>query len=452
MASVSVTELFRQVRGAVVDSEEAIWGDLDAASADMFCCMLESLAESEVQKRTGVKYRERGPARQDQRNGFRRRRVQGTYAAVTIRIPRLRGGGFVPSFLERGHRAISVVEGWVERAFLAGLQRCEIIRLMESVTGCRPSDSLIKRVQAKLDDLALAFRRRRLTGRYEYLFLDAAWVKDIVGDKARRICLLTAVGVTFDGRKEILGFERGRLESAAHWTRFLLDLVERGLDRHQLRMVISDEHKGIIKAVEDVLGDVPHQLCWAHRCRNVIKAVPKSDRKPMAESLRTIYQASNRVAAIEQFRRLKQRFGEQCPAQIACIEEDLGYLLAFLQCPALHQEYVRTSNPIERAFLELRRSRFGCGAFANRTSCDRVVANVFGRLNGLWAQRDIWMERTLRNKRKEEARAAEARKHAAASLSHCSDPVSGARGAPQQIPILPDGCRHASTAQTLVPA
>jgi transposase-like protein len=141
--------------------------------------LLETLAESEVERRVGARLYERGVGRTDHRNGYRKRVAQLSYQVVEIRIPRLRGQGFVPSFLEPGHRAIAQVEGWVDKALMVGLSRAEVIRLLESTTGCRPSEKLLKRVQRELDKRVKQFRERPLTGRYRYLFLDAAWAESI---------------------------------------------------------------------------------------------------------------------------------------------------------------------------------------------------------------------------------------------------------------------------------
>jgi len=366
--------------------------------AEMSKVLLEVMAESEVERRVGVRLHERGESRSDYRNGYRRRTVQLSYQVVEIRIPRLRGQGFVPSFLEPGHRAIAQVEGWVDKALMAGLSRCEVIRLLESTTGCRPSDSLLKRVQTELDKRVKEFRERPLKGRYQYLFLDAAWAKDIVGLNATRICIMTAVGVTYSGSKEILGFERTPIENEAAWRGFLGRLVSRGLKPSELTLVVSDEHRGLLKAASEVLGDVPQQLCWAHRMRNVRKAVNACDRNGVIAGLQEVYQAPNLRAAKDALRRWCARWQQKYPGVVASVEQDAGRLLAFFACPELHWEYVRTTNPIERVFLELRRQQFGCGAFANRDACNRAVYRVFSWLNDLWSDKDIWQPRLRKRK------------------------------------------------------
>jgi len=399
MESISLREVFRKAACQVRSPEDFVWGDLDSAMAGMTKMLLEVMAESEVERRAGARLHERGESRVDHRNGYRTRTAQLSYQVVEIRIPRLRGQGFVPSFLEPHHRAIAQVEGWVDKALMAGLGRCEVIRLLESTTGCRPSDNLLKRVQVELDKRVKEFRERPLMGRYQYLFLDAAWAKDIVGLNATRVCIMTAVGITYLGQKEILGFERTAIENESGWRGFLGRLVSRGLKPSDLALVISDEHGGLLNAASEVFGDVPHQLCWAHRMRNVRKAVNACDRKAVIAGLQDVYKASNLGTAKEALRRWCIRWQQKYPGMVLSVDEDSARLLAFFTCPELHWDYVRTSNPIERVFLELRRQQFGCGAFANRDACNRAVYRVFSWLNGLWSGKDIWQPRIRKRKR-----------------------------------------------------
>jgi transposase-like protein len=394
----------RQSLDLLDDLEGVRHGDLSGAVAGTVKALLEGLAVSEVEHRVGFKLYERGSSdaglgERVYRNGWRERQVQLPFMTLTIQIPRLRSGGFVPSFLEPGHRAIADVEKWVARGFVCGLSRSEICRFMEATCGLRPSDGVLSRVQAQLDVRAKAFKERRLVDEYEYLFLDAAWVKDIVGTSAARVCVLTAVGITKQGEKQVLGFERASQETESSWRGFLTRLKERGLRTTSLRLVISDEHQGLVKAVPETLGDVPHQLCWAHRVRNIVDAVAKSDRKAVVEGMRHIYRSQTTPQARTAIVLFKAKWASIYPSVLASLEQDLRHLLAFLEMPVEHQEYVRTTNPIERLFVELRRRRYGCGAFANRLACDRVLYAVYELMNTKWHGKDIWFARKQKAKR-----------------------------------------------------
>jgi putative transposase len=399
LKSITTKEVLRKAASRITDEDNLVWGDLDSATAGVTKILLETLAESEVERRIGASLFERGETRCDYRNGYRKRTVQMTHQTIEIQIPRLRGQGFVPAFLEPNRRALEQVEGWVEKAFLSGLSRSEVIRLLESTTGCKPSDDLLRRVSDTLDEKVHQFRNRPLLGRYQYLFLDAAWAKDIVGVAATRICIMTAVGVTYSGEKEILGFERTAVENESSWRGFIWRLVERGLRPNDLVLVISDEHHGLTNAASEVLGDVPQQLCWAHRMRNVRKAVVKADRRDVVSGLQDVYKADHLADAKDAFRKWRDDWQEKYPSVVRSVEEDLGRLLSFYACESLHWEYIRTSNPIERCFRELRRQQYGCGAYANRDSCNRAVFRVFHWLNELWSGKNIWESRNLKRQR-----------------------------------------------------
>lgn len=398
MSSITLKEVLEKAACRIADEENLVYGELDSAMANVSRVLLEAICESDIEKRTGVRLHERAETRRDYRNGYRYRKVQMSYQVLEIRIPRLRESGYVPSFLDPNHRAIRQVEEWTGKAFLSGLSRCEVIRLLESTTGCRPSDDLLRRVQKELDAQVKAFRERQLTKRYEYLFLDAAWAKDIVGLNATGICIMTAVGVTYSGEKEILGFERTAAENESGWRGFLSRLVERGLRPFDLALIVSDEHNGLLNAASEVFGDVPHQLCRAHRMRNVRKAVAAADRGEVVAGLQRVYDADHLKGAKDAFRVWEHRWERKYPSLIHRVREDLGYLLAFYDCPREHWEYVRTSNPIERVFRELRRQQFGCGAFANRDACNRAVFRVFAWLNELWKGKNIWQAPSRRRK------------------------------------------------------
>jgi transposase-like protein len=396
MSDVTLSGFLRQVRSGCEDQEASRFGDLSAVVADGLAVFLESAAETEFEARIGARRYERGASdRSDYRNGTRTRTVQTPYATFAISLPRMRGQGFVPEYLERNHRAVAEVADFVRVGLLNGLSRVQIERQMESSCGVRPSQSVLDRVQKGLDDQAKAFKERVLTDDYEYLFLDAAWVKDIVGISAVRVCIMTAVGITTSGRKEVLGFERSRVENESGWRGFLQRLKDRGLRATTLRLVISDEHKGLVNAVAEVLGNVAHQLCWAHRMRNVVERVAKADRKAIVEGLRAIYRAEHRKGAVVAWAKFRTQWIEQYGSVVQSLEEDLANLLSFFDAPPLHRQYVRTSNPIERVFRDLRKRGFGCGAFANRQACDRIMFSVYTLLNKLWRDKDIWRARQI---------------------------------------------------------
>jgi len=393
MGSISLLAAARRLSSLIPDAEDAVYGDPLPSMGVMLSAFLEMAAETEVEHRIGLRLHARATSdapRHGYRNGYRTRVVQFECGALTLRLPRVRVGGFVPSFLRARYRALPQVAEWLYQALMCGISVSELSRLVERLTGFRPSSRLLAETAERLDAEVKRFKERHLEGMYRYLFLDGAWVKDLVGRSMGRVCVLMAIGVTVDGRKEILGFQRVGRENAGAWIGFLRRLLERGLDLRHLRLVISDEHKGLMDAVENVLGDVDHQLCWAHRMRNIRDAVRATDRPCVVEMLRDVYRADTLHHADRALDAFARTWGEIYPGVVKSIKEDARHLLAFFNAPVQHREYVRTTNPIERTFREVRRWRRGCGAFTDARACDRVFYKVSMLLNERWAPKDLW--------------------------------------------------------------
>ena len=107
------------------------------------------------------------------------------------------------------------------------------------------------------------------------------------------------------------------------------------------------------------------------------------------EEAKLIYQAPTQKEAIAGFRRWQRRWQSAAPKAVACLEEDLEELLAFFDCPKAHWKRVRTTNIIERLFVEVRRRIRKMCAFTTRNSCQRILYSVFERMNNHWSRHPL---------------------------------------------------------------
>jgi len=382
---VSLERMFRQLESWGQDPEDRRFGDLSDLVIQNLKWVLEESFEWEARHRVGCGSYERSEDRKDYRNGYRVRDILSRFGRLKdVRIPRLRFSGFVPCLLEPGRLALREVEELIAKCLLCGASRREVIEMLALVFGYPPSGSIIARVQKQLDVAAREFKTRPLTKRYRYLFLDgiAVTIKEAMSSKACTVPV--AVGIDEAGTKEVIGYMRAPKESAVWWRRLLADLVERGLCYNELSLVTSDDSGAIAAAIEDVLGDVPHQLCWTHRMARVSEKLEEMDRAEGLAGLRQVYLAKSRPAAIRAFKAWKGRWEAKYPRLVARTQDDLGKLLAFFSCPKPHWKYIRTNSPIERLMRDIRARTYGWAGFASKDSCERLLYGLFYQRNNDW--------------------------------------------------------------------
>jgi putative transposase len=228
-----------------------------------------ALMEAEVTELTGVPKGERAPERRlTNRNGYRERRWDTRVGTIDLAIPKVRDGSYFPSLLEPRRRAERALLAVVCEAYVAGVSTRRVEDLVAALGVASLSKSEVSRKCAALDAEVETFRSRSLAGeQYPYLWLDATYVKVRDAGRVVSMAALVAIGVASTGERRVLGLElaAGNDEGNA-WAPFISRLVERGLAG--VRLVISDAHRGLIRAIDELLLGAAWQRCRVHFTRN----------------------------------------------------------------------------------------------------------------------------------------------------------------------------------------
>jgi len=164
----------------------------------------------------------------------------------------------------------------------------------------------------------------------------------------------------------------------------LNDLFQRGLRGKTLHLVISDGCPGLARALETVYPRVRHQRCWVHKMRNILEKVRRKDEKQVKVQAQKIYLADNVAAARRAFERFRFHWRSRYPAMVRQLERDLTELLHFFVFPRHLWRKLRTTNVIERCFVEVRRRTRPMVVFTNVESVDRIIYAIFSRFNEDW--------------------------------------------------------------------
>ena len=331
---------------------------------------------------------QRHDGRVDQANGFYRRHLTTRAGTFELKVPRTRGGEFRSQVIPRFQRRTQAVTQAIQSVFLLGVSTRQAGAALASLLDEAVSAATVSSVCKMLDAAVESYHRRKLTDHYEYLLLDGVSVRlRLVGAVQRRM-VLCAYGITAQGKRELIDFMIVKAESEDTWKRFLLDLYRRGLVGEQLRLVVTDGQKGAAKAISYVWPRAAHQRCWVHKLRNLSNRLKRSQQNCVHEA-RQIYDATNRTEALKAFRQWKQKWLKAAPEAVRCLENDLEPLLEFFACPPAFWKKLRTTNAIERLFVEVRRRIRTMCAFTTRSSCERILYSVFNRMNTYWNTRPL---------------------------------------------------------------
>ena len=366
------------VRKAIAD------GDVDFMREGVRV-LAQAVMEAEVTELTGVPRGERDPERRlTHRNGYRERRWDTRVGTLDLAIPKVRDGSYFPSLLEPRRRAERALLAVVQEAYVLGVSTRRVEDLVEALGIASISRSEVSRICAALDAEVETFRSRPLTGEpYPYLWLDATYVKVREAGRVVSMAALVAVGVALSGERRVLGLElaAGNDEGSA-WPAFVRSLVERGLTG--VRLVISDDHRGLVKTIREQLLGAAWQRCRVHCTRTAQDLVPRSARSMVASAIRSVFEQPDERSAREQSGRVIESIRPRFPAVADLLADAEADLLSHFTFPESHRRQIRSTNPLERLNKEIKRRTAVVGIFPNRASLIRLVGMILAEQDDEW--------------------------------------------------------------------
>jgi putative transposase len=355
--------------------------------------LMQTAIEAEVTEFLGrERYSHGERERPGSRNGHCPTTIKTTTGPVTIERPKLRGTdeAFASRLLGVGVCRSNALESLVIAGFVRGLSVRDVEATLADALGAEAalSKSTVSRVCEAIKDGFDTWKSRDLSHiSLEYLYLDGSHFRMHEGSRAEPV--LAAWGITSEGRPVLIGLEPGASESTDAWRAFLDGMVGRGL-RPPL-LVVSDGAPGLIAAVELVFPHSLRQRCAIHRARNVLAKVPVEHQPEVKAAYWSLFDPTGEppgeksiVVARARTAEFSGRFAKRFPAAVACLNDDLASLFAYLRFPAEHHKRLRHANFIERTFGETRRRVKVIGRLPGERSCLSLVWAVLDRASRGW--------------------------------------------------------------------
>jgi transposase-like protein len=225
---------------------------------------------------------------------------------------------------------------------------------------------------------------------FPYLFLDATYVKVRRGGRVVSQAVVVATGVSYEGRREVLGMTVGDAETTDFWTTFLRSLRERGLKVATVEnplgvtLVTSDAHSGIKASVAAILPGAAWQRCRVHFARNVTQKLGSRASKPVNALISAVFAQTTPEALKAQYKQVAASLTGSFPDIAAMLDDAESDLTAFTAVPVDHWKKVWSNNPIERLNREIKRRTDVVQVFPDRDSVTRLIGAVLQDQHEEW--------------------------------------------------------------------
>jgi putative transposase len=347
--------------------------------------VMQELIEAEATEKIGAARYERSESRTTDRNGARPRLLATQAGDVELRIPKLRKGSFFPTILEPRRRIDQALYAVVMEAYVNGVSTRSVDDLVAALgIDSGISKSEVSRICAGLDEVVDAFRSRRLDHtEFPYVYLDATYLH--VRNQTSQVvsmAVVVATAITADGAREVLGLDVGDSEDEVFWRAFLSGLKKRGLSG--VRLVISDQHAGLVAALKRSFQGAAHQRCRVHFARNLLALVPRTHTDMVAAVFRTIFAQPDAATVAATWDEVRDQLAKSFPRIGPLMDEAKAEVLAFTAFPRAHWSKIWSTNPLERVNKEIKRRARVVGIFPNDAAVIRLVGAVLADLHDEW--------------------------------------------------------------------
>lgn len=356
----------------------------------VFQRLMNTAMKIERNQAIGADPYQRTPNRQGSANGFKPKTINTGLGKITLDIPQARGMRFFPQSLEKGMRSERALKLAIAEMYVQGVSTRKVSEITEKLCGVDISSTQVSNLSKELDEDLELFRTRNL-GRFIYVQFDAIYEKIRHAGSVQSLPILVAIGIDSLGKREVLGVSSSLSEAEIHWRNFMLSLHKRGLCG--IKLITSDDHPGLRKAVKTVFPSVPWQRCQFHMAQNAQSYAPKKTmRVEIGQAVRNIFSSPTLEDAEHMFKKAMTKYSESAPEFVKWLEENVEEGLVVYNYPKEHRIKIRTSNCLERVNKEIRRRTKVAGLFPNEESCLRLVTAILQEVHESWATEPAYIK------------------------------------------------------------
>ena len=363
--------------------------------------VVQQTLEAEMDAALGASKGERTEGRLGYRSGYYGRTLITRVGKLELRVPQDRQGQFSTQVFERYQRSEKALVSALAEMYIPGVSTRKVKQITEELCGHSFSASSISAIVKRLDDQLAQFASRTLEEAYPYLILDARYEKVRDCGAIRSRAVMIAIGIDWEGRRQVLAVELANRESASSWKDFILGLKQRGLKG--VEVAVSDDHAGLKKALTETLPEAVWQRCYVHFLRNALDHLPRKADDDCLRELRWIYDRRDLAEARKDMAAWLLRWQEKYPKLCAWVEDNIEETLSFYRLPCGHHKHLKSTNMLERLNEEIKRRTLVVRIFPNEESCLRLIRALAVETHENWIEANRYLDMSLLTELKKKA-------------------------------------------------
>jgi len=351
--------------------------------------ILNGMLGEELTEHLGYEKSERTQEeKNNNRNGYSEKTILMKTGKSELKIPRDRKGEFNPQVVKKGEKRLSEeIEYKILSMYARGTSTRDISDQVEEIYGIEVSPTMVSNITGKIKESLEGFKNRKLEEVYPIMYMDAIRYKVRNEGKTAEKSINIAMGVTLEGKKDVLGFWLCENESASYWLNILNELKNRGVK--QILIASVDGLKGFVEAIKSTYPGTEVQRCIVHQIRFSLRLVSYKDRKEVAGDLKSIYRASTKGAAENSLEEFANKWDEKYPYISKSWKNNWEDLSTYFKYPDEIRRLIYTTNPIESLNSQLRKVTNNKGVFNSEESLEKILYMKIEKILEKWRKMPI---------------------------------------------------------------
>jgi len=323
------------------------------------------------------------------RNGYNDKTLKSKYGNIKVSIPRDRNGTFEPKLVKKREVILNGSEDLILSLYSKGMSVRDIQLHLDDLYGYELSTQTISNITQKIMEQAEDWQNRPLDKIYPIIFMDATVLKIRVDRVVKNIAAYIMLGITLEGKKEILGIWIGENETSKYWLTVLNDVKRRGVE--DVLIFAIDGLNGFNEAIKAVYPKAEIQRCIVHQIRNSLKFVSYKDRKAVAKDLKSVYTALDEASGQLALTEFNNIWHKKYPNIAMSWTNHWDELSTFFKYPQSIRTLIYTTNPIESLNATIKRKTKSKSSFPTKKSAFRVLYLA------IYQQQEKWNKNSIRN-------------------------------------------------------